>query len=292
MTSNDDAPVARGRGRPRAPTQHQRLWDLLGEIESDPRPDGTVTFFRGHGSFRYKLRPSLFRDVNSRLRTNESRVIRELIARHPQEFYNDSSVFENLVRMQHYGLPTRLLDLTQNPLVAAFFACELDSRDTAEVIAITINFDRLKSYDSDTVHCVANLANLKASEKVEIRGCPDDATLRASNAGTRLFDFVVQKRPNFSNRIVRSHLSDFFVVSPKLSNPRIIAQSGAFLIFGLEEELRNTAGIDIKKYRIQADRKADFRDTLNLLGINGSSVYPGLDRSILQMKDRYLSSAP
>lgn len=44
----------------------------------------------------------------------------------PNEFLGNR--FDSLVKMQHFGMPTRLLDTTTNPLVALYFACESDKQ--------------------------------------------------------------------------------------------------------------------------------------------------------------------
>ena len=84
------------------------------------------------------------------------------------DFQSDVYTLDSLVRMQHYSLPTRLLDITSNPLIALYFACKSAPEGDGEVIVFTMNRKDVKYFDSDVVSCIANLARLPQSEKNSI----------------------------------------------------------------------------------------------------------------------------
>ena len=88
-------------------------------------------FFRGRPNSFHNNTPSVLRAES--LRTSEHFLLRDLISLHPEHFLADKAALEQLVRAQHYGLPTRLLDITSNPLAAIFFACDGQRDEDAEI---------------------------------------------------------------------------------------------------------------------------------------------------------------
>lgn len=56
----------------------------------------------------------------------------------PHVFRADLLPIDLLALLQHYGIPTRLLDVTSNPLVALYFATSINEED-GEVFAFEYN---------------------------------------------------------------------------------------------------------------------------------------------------------
>ena len=94
--------------------------EYIDDLFSENR--GTEVFYRGHADESWDLKPSIVRSDKGI--KNEHLLFRDMVAHVPQDFSECKSALDYLVQMQHYGLPTRLLDVTTNPLVALYFACQ------------------------------------------------------------------------------------------------------------------------------------------------------------------------
>lgn len=138
--------------------------EFLEKILQVKKETGTETFYRGHAAEGWDLSPSIFRASEERGIRNEHLLYRDMVARLPQTFSGCQSALDYLVQMQHYELPTRLLDVTTNPLVALYFACQVSNEERGRVYLFSVQENRIKHYDSDTVSVLANLAKCSYKE--------------------------------------------------------------------------------------------------------------------------------
>jgi hypothetical protein len=271
--------------------------DFIETILTLPSDPDTTYAFRGVRNAVWENVPGIMRSGRERLLQHEAEAVRDLVSIHPNEFTPDTSMFDKLVRMQHFGLPTRLLDVTLNPLAALYFATEtvgnkLEAESDGKVFIFNIPRIRRKYFDSDTISCLTNLANLSAVEK-ELLLTNKDLPTREFNElkqVDRLIQFIRVEKPFFRPMIKCEDLLTVQFVVPKLNNRRIIAQNGAFLLFGLEVEGRIVGEIKIQtwSWTVAKRSKESIRESLDKLSINESSLFPEIDRAAGYVAKRFL----
>lgn len=223
----------------------------------------------------------------------EARMIRELKRLTPAEFVHNESALDQLIKMQHYGLPTRLLDITSNPLVALYFACADEGCFDKDGEIITF-CDYFNPHDSESVSLCAKLSTYEGSTHKEFA---DFTSSRDS--------FVdVEGRPNLE-AIKKFFKEKYFLISVPLNNERIRRQHGAFVVFGMDVEHQTNPfqkeSFDIKNEILQsqddgicrsiiipAKIKRAILQELDSIGINKSFLFPEFEHQASYVKQKYL----
>ena len=398
-------------------TYIESVSDFLNDIKGIRNKSGYTLFYRGHSDKNYELKPSIYRNEN--FIKNEDKIYRETIAKVPYDFNGKSSI-ESLALMQHYGVPTRILDLTTNALVALYFACEESKKIKeitkvkggsflkkvnidGEVIIFNIPNESVCYSDSDKVTILANLSkyennlhyekntsykqdisdveikikeilkktlkvinidavlekaeslryyslnkkeelkkyyedyrlknidkkiediiieNYKGKEKIKddiksfftillltiLKTIIDEAEQSYINSLNekdpylkKLLHYIREDKSYFKPIINPNDIGKILAVKPKLDNPRIVRQQGAFLIFGAESSFVYNStkpmpeikkdwiikGNNNNKIIIKSSKKESILKELDKLCINKSTLFPEIDKVADYIKEKY-----
>ncbi len=89
---------------------------------------------------------------------------------------------------------------------------------------------------------------------------------------------------------------DLFVpyyVHPKMSNRRILAQAGAFILYGIDPPKTMFFPYQIEQtpFIVPIGVKSSIREALDNIGINESTLFPEIDKAAARIKNSYPSSS-
>lgn len=269
--------------------------------------DGSSTeiYFRGQDAEFWDIEPSVFRND---MLSIEHRLMQIPLQKIPTEFKEFHTVFDIMTKYQHYGMCTRLLDLTTNPLVALYFACKChgnenyisedsdgeESHEPYGVIYFTQNYYPSLPTDLE-VQIVSALANYDLSRENTV----EDVLLRLKK--DRIIDEEMKnkwlQKDSFSEfvKIIQSN----YMVVPTYTNERLRKQSGVFLLASMFS-ISNGADISrsvISKSRgdlrgafekkfffVRGENKEEILKELDLYNINEATLFPELEHQLSYIK--------
>jgi len=250
------------------------------------------------------LKPGVYREPPERLK-NETWYLNEASRLFPEEFSNDHTTFERLTRLQHYGFPTRLADITQNVFVAAAFACmpgrvdKSSMRRMGFVRVYRVREDRIKYSTGDMVTALSKLAVL-AADKIKLKNLQG---LAYEVKGERPGFYWADPRKDDTSRRLVDEIQKVWCVRPVMNNSRIKMQDGAFLLFGCGEGKKclqasfeeadfdnteaSTFGIaQVATIGIPPKVKESFRGVKRYIGVDDQRIYPDLENLAESLKGR------
>ena len=250
--------------------------DVINALNSLPNP----YIYRGQASSEWKLASSLERTLGDKWSPENARKFEDYgLEKFRSKFHlydgenqEPKSRLGWLSLMQHYGAPTRLLDFSESPFVALYFAMEsLDptlfqsSKDSAMAI-YALNYSKMMEA---SIKHISNIDFELKETRLSVHAKQDE-----------IFENVVDR---FSYPIA-------WVTEPNRINKRVDLQSGCFLVSGdraskIETILSSPQYSDIvlTKYIIPLALYENLFALLRKMNITSKSIYgdlQGLCRAI------------
>lgn len=244
---------------------------LLTELNSLPNN----YIYRGHADAGWVLASTLERVIGSawssesvtKFEDYSLNIFKSKFHLYDTENIRPSSTLAWLSIMQHYGVPTRLLDFTESPYVALYFALEgYTPRSKKNVAIFAVDYTAVMEKSVEYI-------SRKDGEFKETRQT-------VHRKGDEVFDSIVSR---FAYDIA-------WITEPKQVNARLDRQAGSFLV-SMNRSLRiadllsseTYSEVDVRKYDISGELYESIFALLRKMNITSKSLYGdlgGLARSI------------
>lgn len=290
-----------------------------------PQEEFAEVWCRGQRDPDWALIPGIFRTeakpncgpANGDGPFDEASMFHDFRVLAPSNHQDHRTLFDWLCLMQHYNVPTRLLDWTENLLFALYFAVEASGSGQGRVFllaprrlnqittAATRGSGRI--FVPDSFHVATRAALCRARDYPGwVRELPALEYFRSSvGAGSRKSLAKLKDPKN------EPHLRDLcapVAVRPNRFNPRLLAQSGTFTLHGgkvygsREQPVRIPDGdglpapIHLEKLKDHGSQpflktflveKDPVREELRHLGIHHATLFPDLDGQAAFLKQRW-----
>lgn len=247
-------------------TRVNSFQEFLNNVDHGQNSTESSLWFRGTGKSSYTLSPSLHRhtevtDSASMLEYEKKLLTRFKERSVPYLQHRIDDVWELLFLMQHHGMPTRLLDWTENPFISLFFALSSSTRNHEG------------NYEDDAAVWILSPPrwNQCVFSNISYRGSamsPTEST-------------VTSYQPNTEAQLMHENPVAILGIH---NSPRIVAQRGSFSLFGKSLTPMETIYEDgvfeqdtLRKIEIPSEIIGDLLDKLVWMGITDSVVYPDLE---------------
>lgn len=217
--------------------------------------EDTGKLYRGQANSFWNLDASITREP--KYLENEGNMYYDILSLKPDAFKNDTTVYEKLITMQHFGMPTRLLDVTRNPLVAIFFACNNMERKDNDGVIFTFKPEKSKflNFEDERLKYLKILYGINDLKK---------------------------------NKESDEFLSDIWFLKGVAKNQRINNQSGDFIFAGNGDEAKQKLHQLVRmSIIIDSKTKEVLIEQLASLNIHGGAVYPDLTHMSNYISEKY-----
>lgn len=286
-----------------------KLNDLNSRIDGYKEVFPWGTWFRGQEDFSSPLVPSVYRK-NSQgellYAKSEGDILSDFKLINANRSRDMLDTLDWLSLMQHHKSPTRLLDWTENILVALFFAVkERPAIDDKPGALFVLNSIKLNSHAGGG-SIVLRAGDLPCWIRAQLAEGPSLDAIRHQienerHADLKIFDHFIK---DYTVNKVVEYLTRPVAVWPRLTHDRMVKQQSVFVVHGgtyiedttdipepkMLEDFNETVADGYKflrKFIIPAEVKKSIRDDLKSLDIHIASLFPELEYQSEFIKNKW-----